>query len=151
MKQAQAYANRIVPAAQGRASSIQQDAEAYKARVVDIAQGQATRFLEVAAAYQRAPAVTRERLYLEAMETVLGRANKVIVDTKPGAGGNVIYLPLDKLMGRSAPSDATVSPGARSAASPAPPGTPDSAGPSDTDADAGARSPDAAGAIAKWP
>jgi modulator of FtsH protease HflK len=137
VKQAQAYANRIVPAAQGRASSIQQDAEAYKARVVDIAQGQATRFLEVAAAYQRAPAVTRERLYLEAMETVLGRANKVIVDTKPGAGGNLIYLPLDKLMGRSAASDPSVPPGAAArSVSPAPPGTPDSAAPSDSDADA---------------
>jgi membrane protease subunit HflK len=55
----------------------------------------------VAAAYQRAPAVTRERLYLEAMESVLGRANKVIIDTKVGPGGNVIYLPLDKLTGRS--------------------------------------------------
>jgi modulator of FtsH protease HflK len=101
VKQAQAYANRIVPEAQGRAASIQQDAQGYKARVVDIAQGQAARFLDVAAAYQRAPAVTRERLYLETLETVLGRANKVIVDTKTGAGGNVIYLPLDKLMGRS--------------------------------------------------
>jgi modulator of FtsH protease HflK len=138
VKQAQAYANRIVPAAQGRASSIQQDAEAYKARVVDIAQGQATRFLEVAAAYQRAPAVTRERLYLEAMETVLGRANKVIVDTKPGAGGNLIYLPLDKLMGRAA-SDATVPAGGR-AGSPAPPGAPDITGQSDSDADAGRQS-----------
>jgi modulator of FtsH protease HflK len=139
VKQAQAYANRIVPAAQGRASSIQQDAEAYKARVVDIAQGQATRFLEVAAAYQRAPAVTRERLYLEAMETVLGRANKVIVDTKSGAGGNLIYLPLDKLMGRAAVNDATMPPGGR-AVSPAVPGTPDVAGQSDADADAGRQS-----------
>jgi membrane protease subunit HflK len=105
VKQAQAYANRIVPAAQGRAASIQQDAEAYKARVVDIAEGEAARFQDVAAAYQRAPAVTRERLYLEAMETVLGRANKVIVDTKSGSGGNLIYLPLDKLMGHTPPAD----------------------------------------------
>jgi modulator of FtsH protease HflK len=105
VKQAQAYANRIVPEAQGRAASIQQDAQAYKARVVDIAQGQAARFLDVAAAYQRAPAVTRERLYLESMESVLGRSAKVIVDTRPGTGGNVIYLPLDKLMNR--PSAAT--------------------------------------------
>ena len=112
VKQAQAYANRIIPQAQGRAASIQQDAEAYKARVVDIAQGQATRFSDIAAAYQRAPAVTRERLYLEAMETVLGRANKVIVDTKPGAGGNIIYLPLDKLVGRSS----TATPAGSSAA-----------------------------------
>ena len=101
VKQAQAYANRIVPEAQGRAASIQQNAQGYKARVVDLAQVQAARFLDVAAAYQRAPAVTRERLYLEAMESVLGRANKVIIDTKVGPGGNVIYLPLDKLTGRS--------------------------------------------------
>jgi membrane protease subunit HflK len=137
VKQAQAYANRIVPAAQGRASSIQQDAEAYKARVVDIAQGQAARFLDVAAAYQRAPAVTRERLYLEAMETVLGRANKVIVDTKQGAGGNVIYLPLDKLMGHSAPGD-TTTPGARSAGA-APP-TAEAAGQGDSEPDAARQS-----------
>jgi membrane protease subunit HflK len=121
VKQAQAYANRIVPAAQGRAASIQQDAEGYKARVVDIAEGEAARFSDVAAAYQRAPVVTRERLYLESMETVLGRANKVIVDTKSGSGGNVIYLPLDKLMGHSAPVDPT-SPAATSLA-PAPDNT----------------------------
>jgi membrane protease subunit HflK len=137
VKQAQAYANRIVPAAQGRASSIQQDAEGYKARVVDIAQGQAARFLDVAAAYQRAPAVTRERLYLEAMETVLGRANKVIVDTKQGTGGNVFYLPLDKLMGHSALSDATAT-GAPSGTA-APPAA-DAAGQSDSEQDAGRQS-----------
>ncbi len=104
VKQAQAYANRVVPEAQGRAAGIQQDAQGYKARVVDLAQGQAARFLDVAAAYRRAPAVTRERLYLEAMENVLGRASKVIVDSKSGPGGNVIYLPLDKLTGRSGPA-----------------------------------------------
>ena len=138
VKQAQAYANRIVPAAQGRASSIQQDAEAYKARVVDIAQGQAARFLDVAAAYQRAPAVTRERLYLEAMERVLGRANKVIVDTKAGPGGNVIYLPLDKLMGRSAAGDASGAPASRAAGA-APPAA-DVAGQSDAEPEAGRQS-----------
>jgi membrane protease subunit HflK len=114
VKQAQAYANRVVPEAQGRAASIQQDAQGYKARVVDLAQGQATRFLDVAAAYRRAPAVTRERLYLDAMEEVLGRADKVIVDTKAGPGGNVIYLPLDKLTGHS--GSATPVPGPTDAA-----------------------------------
>jgi modulator of FtsH protease HflK len=131
VKQAQAYANRIVPAAQGRAASIQQDAEAYKARVVDIAEGEAARFQDVAAAYQRAPVVTRERLYLEAMETVLGRANKVIVDTKSGPGGNVIYLPLDKLLGHSAAADAAT-PAATSLAP-----APDNTGPTDADSDPG--------------
>jgi membrane protease subunit HflK len=135
VKQAQAYANRVVPEAQGRASSIQQDAEAYKARVVDIAQGQAARFLDVAAAYQRAPAVTRERLYLEAMETVLGRANKVIVDTKSGPGGNVIYLPLDKLTNRSAGAAPDTLP-AVPQATPAP----DTTGQTDSDPDAGRQS-----------
>jgi modulator of FtsH protease HflK len=129
VKQAQAYANRIVPAAQGRAASIQQDAEAYKARVVDIAEGEAARFQDVAAAYQRAPVVTRERLYLEAMETVLGRANKVIVDTKAGAGGNIIYLPLDKLMGHSADAATPAGP----ALAPAP----DNTGQTDPDPDPG--------------
>jgi len=146
VKQAQAYANRILPEAQGRAASIQQDAEAYKARVVDIAQGQATRFTDVAAAYQRAPAVTRERLYLEAMETVLGRANKVIVDTKPGAGGNIIYLPLDKLVRRSStastsssttPADQGLSlPDAGQAAGMAGAPAMDHTGPTDADPDA---------------
>lgn len=140
VKQAQAYANRIVPEAQGRASSIQQDAQAYKARVVDIAQGQAARFADVAAAYQRAPAVTRERLYLETMETVLGRANKVIVDTKSGPGGNVIYLPLDKLMGRTngAPANGSTDPSLP--AVPAPAATPDGSGQTESDQDAGRQS-----------
>jgi membrane protease subunit HflK len=141
VKQAQAYANRIVPESQGRAASIQQDAAAYKARVVDIAQGQAARFLDVAAAYQRAPAVTRERMYLEAMESVLGRATKVIVDTKSGTGGNVIYLPLDKLLGRSAvatPSaTATVADPAEAAAATGPTAVPADSGQTDPEPDAG--------------
>jgi modulator of FtsH protease HflK len=141
VKQAQAYANRIVPQAQGRAASIQQDAEAYKARVVDIAQGQAARFLDVAAAYQRAPAVTRERMYLEAMESVLGRANKVIVDTKSGSGGNVLYLPLDKLLGRSAAAapgatQAVTEPGVPAAAAAGPTAVPADSDQTDPEPDA---------------
>jgi membrane protease subunit HflK len=101
VKEAQAYANGILPAAQGIAARTQQDAEAYRARVVALAEGQASRFTQLAAAYARAPEVTRERMYLDTMESVLGRANKVIVDQKPG-NGNMIYLPLDKLMGRGA-------------------------------------------------
>lgn len=135
VKQAQAYANRVVPEAQGRAAGIQQDAQGYKARVVDLAQGQAARFLDVAAAYQRAPAVTRERLYLEAMESVLGRANKVIVDTKPGPGGNVIYLPIDRLAGHRAASAPDVAP-TDAAALPAPTSAADS-GQADSVTDSG--------------
>jgi len=92
---AQTYANDIVPKARGLAVSVVEGALAYKARVVADADGETSRFLQLAAEYQRAPAVTRERLYLETMEQVLGPAAKIIVDTN--GTGNMIYLPLDKL------------------------------------------------------
>ncbi|MGE0029928.1 MAG: FtsH protease activity modulator HflK [Steroidobacteraceae bacterium] len=92
---AQTYANDIVPKARGLAVSVVEGALAYKARVVADADGETSRFLQLAAEYQRAPAVTRERLYLETMEQVLGPSAKIIVDTK--GTGNMIYLPLDKL------------------------------------------------------
>ena len=101
IKEAQAYANGIVPVAQGAAARLQQDAEAYKAKVVALAEGEASRFSQVAAVYAQAPEVTRKRLYLDTMETVLSRARKVVVDGKNG-NGNLLYLPLDKLMERSA-------------------------------------------------
>ncbi len=93
---AQTYANDIVPKARGLAVSVVEGALAYKARVVADAEGETSRFGALAAEYQRAPAVTRERLYLETMEQVLGSSSKVIVDTK--GTGNMIYLPLDKLL-----------------------------------------------------
>ena len=93
---AQTYASDIVPKARGRAVSVVEDARAYKARVIADAEGETSRFGAIAAEYQRAPAVTRERLYLETMEQVLGSSTKVIVDTK--GTGNLIYLPLDKLL-----------------------------------------------------
>lgn len=92
---AQTYANDIVPKARGLAVSVVEGALAYKARVIADADGETSRFLQLAAEYQRAPAVTRERLYLETMEQVLGPATKIIVDTD--GTGNMIYLPLDKL------------------------------------------------------
>lgn len=92
---AQTYSNDIVPKARGLAVSVVEGALAYKARVVADADGETSRFLQLAAEYQRAPAVTRERLYLETMEQVLGPAAKIIVDTD--GTGNMIYLPLDKL------------------------------------------------------
>jgi modulator of FtsH protease HflK len=93
---AQTYASDIVPKARGRAVSVVEEAQAYKARVIADADGETTRFTALAAEYERAPAVTRERLYLETMELVLGRSTKVIVDSK--GAGNMIYLPLDKLL-----------------------------------------------------
>jgi membrane protease subunit HflK len=98
VKEAQAYANSIIPVAQGAAARMQQDAEAYKSKVTAIAEGQAARFLELEQAYSQAPEITRKRLYMDTVENVLTRAHKVIVDTKAGAGGNMLYLPLDKLL-----------------------------------------------------
>ncbi|HTX24278.1 MAG TPA: FtsH protease activity modulator HflK [Steroidobacteraceae bacterium] len=101
IKEAQAYASGVVPSAQGDAAKILQDAAAYKARAIALAEGKTALFTQVAAAYERAPQVTRERLYLETMEDIFARANKVIIEPKTGAGGNVLYLPLDKIMGHS--------------------------------------------------
>jgi membrane protease subunit HflK len=93
---AQTYANDIVPKARGLAVSVVEGALAYKARVIADADGETSRFLQLAAEYQRAPAVTRERLYLETMEQVLRPSAKILVDAK--GSGNMIYLPLDKLI-----------------------------------------------------
>jgi modulator of FtsH protease HflK len=99
--EAQAYSNDILPKAQGSAARQTADAQAYKARIVADAEGEASRFEQLTQAYERAPAVTRQRLYYETMEEVLGNTNKVLVDTK--GTGNMIYLPLDKLLERRVP------------------------------------------------
>jgi len=96
--EAQAYANDILPKAQGSASRQLEDSQAYRARIVADAEGEAERFAKLLAAYERAPGVTRQRLYYETIEEVLGSTNKVIVDTK--GTGNMMYLPLDKLTER---------------------------------------------------
>lgn len=93
--EAQAYANDILPKAKGSAARQTEDAIAYKARIVADAEGEAQRFTQLLNSYERAPGVTRKRLYYETMEEVLGNTNKVLVDTK--GTGNMIYLPLDKL------------------------------------------------------
>lgn len=95
---AKAYASGVVPAAKGEAAKIMQDAEGYKDRVVALAQGKAALFTQLDAAYKRAPQVTRERLYLETMEDVFGRANKIVIASKAATGGSILYLPLDKLL-----------------------------------------------------
>ncbi len=109
--EAQAYAYDILPNARGAAARQLQDAEGYRARVIADAEGEADRFLQILTQYERAPAVTRERLYLETLEQVLGNSAKVLLDTE--GSGNVIYLPLDRLMERragAAPSAAYSSP-----------------------------------------
>ena len=99
--EAQAYANGILPSAEGQAARAVQEAEAYKSQIVQQATGDASRFNQLVGAYERAPAVTRERLYIETVEAVLKGARKVIIDSKSGANGNMFYLPLDKLVDRS--------------------------------------------------
>jgi membrane protease subunit HflK len=100
VKESQAYANSIIPVAQGAAARMQQDGEAYKSQVTAIAEGQTSRFLQLQQAYSQAPDVTRRRLYMDTVENVLSRAHKVLIDSKAGgsSGGNMFYLPLDKLL-----------------------------------------------------
>lgn len=94
--EAQAYANDILPKAKGSAGRMIQDAEAYKAQKIADATGESERFLKLLPEYQRAPQVTRERLYLETVEYIYASAKKVLIDTK--GNGNLIYLPMDKLL-----------------------------------------------------
>lgn len=95
--QADAYANRETAGARGNAAQILENAEGYRARVVNEAEGEAARFLSVLEEYQKAPVVTRERLYLEMVEDVFGSANIILLDETQGGGGVVPYLPLDQL------------------------------------------------------
>jgi modulator of FtsH protease HflK len=97
--EAGSYANRVVPEARGEAERILQEARAYKEQVVAEANGQTARFLKVYEEYKKAPEVTRQRMYLETMERVLGGADKIILDSK-GGQGVVPFLPLDQLQGR---------------------------------------------------
>ncbi|MFQ5548159.1 MAG: FtsH protease activity modulator HflK [Woeseia sp.] len=95
--QADTYAKDIIPRARGAAARRILDAEAYRDRVTADAEGEAARFEALLAEYQRAPRVTRERLYLEAIEEVYGNSNKVFIDSQ--GSGNLLYLPIDKLIG----------------------------------------------------
>ena len=95
--QADAYANRETARARGNAAQILEDAEGYRARVVNEAQGEAARFVSVLEEYQKAPEVTRERLYLEMVEDVFSSANIILLDETEGGNGAVPYLPLEQL------------------------------------------------------
>lgn len=98
--EAEAYANSILPQARGEAARIEQESVAYKERVIAEAQGDASRFSQLLKEYEKAPEVTRKRLYLETMETVLVDSSKVLVDVKNS--NNLMYLPLDQLMKNAA-------------------------------------------------
>jgi membrane protease subunit HflK len=95
-KQADAYANRVLAQARGEAAQALETAEAYRAQVVNGATGEASRFGAILSEYRKAPEVTRKRMYLETMEEVLGRVDKVIID-ETGGSGVVPYLPLNEL------------------------------------------------------
>lgn len=96
INEGEAYANAVIPKAHGMAARLQQEAEAYKTRVVETATGDAERFSQILAQYEKAPQVSRDRMYVDMMQQVLQSTTKVYVDTKDG--NNLLYLPFDKLM-----------------------------------------------------
>lgn len=98
----QAYANDVIPRARGAASRLMQESEAYRSSVTANAQGEASRFKQVLVEYQKAPAVTRDRMYLDTMQKIFSSTTKVMVDAK--GNNNLIYLPLDKLISQTAPA-----------------------------------------------
>ena len=100
----EAYANDVIPRARGAAFRLLQDAEAYRSMVVENATGNTARFNQVVAEYAKAPAVTRERMYLDTMQQIFTSASKVMIDSK--ANNQMLYLPLDKLISQAAANDA---------------------------------------------
>jgi membrane protease subunit HflK len=124
--EAEAYANDVVPRAVGSASRLKQEADAYKSRIVAQAQGDAQRFRSLYAEYQKAPQVTRDRLYINAMKEIYGNVTKIMVETRQGS--NMLYLPLDKIMQMNGvnspdvavPSTGTVNESANSGSVPSP-------------------------------
>lgn len=104
--EAQAYANDVIPRATGTASRLMEEAQAYKSRITAQADGDAQRFRSVLAEYQKAPQVTRDRLYTETMQQVYASVTKVMVDSRQGS--NLLYLPLDKLMQASGQSASVI-------------------------------------------
>jgi membrane protease subunit HflK len=95
----QAYANDVIPRARGTASRLLQESEGYKQRVIANAEGEASRFKQVLAEYSKAPGVTRERIYIDTIQQLLSSTNKIVMDYR--GSGNLLYLPLDKLMQQS--------------------------------------------------
>ena len=118
--EAEAYANDVVPRAVGTASRLKQEADGYKARIVAQAQGDAQRFKSLYAEYQKAPQVTRDRLYIDTMQQIYSNVTKVLVDTKQGS--NLLYLPLDKIIQQA--SQGVASSAAPAANETTPPATP---------------------------
>jgi len=114
-KEGLAYASDVIPKAQGTAARLREEAEGYKARVVSQAEGDAQRFDSVLAEYQKAPTVTRDRMYIDTMQQVFANVSKMLIDTHNSS--NLLYLPLDKLLQQTA----TTAPAATAAPPAAPP------------------------------
>ena len=117
----QAYANDVIPKARGTSSRLKEESEGYKQRVIDTAEGDATRFKLVLAEYAKAPGVTRERIYLDTMQQIYSSTSKVMLDYK--GSGNLLYLPLDKLLQQGAAA-AAGDPAAPGRAQPSPDSAP---------------------------
>ncbi len=109
VNEAQAYSNGIIPEARGEAQRLREEAEGYRSQVVSKSQGEAKRFTKLLGEYQKAPGVTRERLYLDAVEKVMTQSTKILMDAD--GGNNMLYLPLDKIVqqGSSRQSDSALS------------------------------------------
>jgi membrane protease subunit HflK len=106
INEAQAYSNDVVPKARGAAARKSQEAEGYKEQVIAQAEGEATRFTNLLVEYKKAPDITRKRLYIETIESVLSKTNTVMIDVK--GGNNLLYLPIDKLAKQPVPNVETI-------------------------------------------
>lgn len=114
INEAEAYANGIIPQARGEAARMEAEANAYRQKVIENSKGEAARFIKLHEEYRKAPRVTRDRLYIQALQSVLSNSNKVMVDVKDG--NNVFYLPLNKMLedGMEVRSSRTMAPPSRS-------------------------------------
>ena len=117
VNEGQAYANDVVPRARGLASRLMEEANGYNTEVTQRAEGDASRFRSILIEYAKAPGVTRDRLYLDMMQSVLGSSSKVLIDQK---GGSLLGLPLDRLLQQAVPGAPEVAPPPRPATTPAP-------------------------------
>ena len=108
--EAQAYANDVIPRAVGAASRLKEEADAYRERIVAQAEGDTQRFKAILPEYQKAPQVTRDRMYTDALQQIYGNVTKVLVDSKQGS--NLLYLPLDKIIQQASQAAASPAPAA---------------------------------------
>jgi membrane protease subunit HflK len=120
INEAEAYSNEVLPRARGAAARVIEEANAYKSQVIAEADGETNRFLRVLNEYQKAPGVTRERMYIDALSSVLERSSKIMVDTR---NNNMLYLPLDKITQREQATSSA--PAALQAPAPEPTSSPD--------------------------